>query len=588
MADRVYENSFRIPAIQHCTMEPHLIVAQADGGGRVTLWASTQVPYMVRAEICGALGWEMDRVRVIAPPVGGGFGGKDFPRFEPLAAVLALEAKGRPVRLWPDRDEEFLSKVRPALIHSVKTGVKKDGSLVAWEARLYFDNGAYADFAPAIIRSSCFAATGPYRIPHVSTDAYLVYTNLPVTGSFRGFGVPEIAWGYESQMDIIAADLGVDPVEFRLKNGLEEGDISVTGEVMHSVGMKECLRQVASAMAWRAGMPKDPGRGRGVAVVYKGTGTPSSSSVLMKMNENGKADLLTSGVDMGQGLRTVLAQIAAEELGLTPDAVRVSFPDTDFTPYEKSTTASRSTFHIGNSTRKAAADVREQILAVVSQILETPAEDLVIREGKVWVKEEPERAVLVSELWKGGLYSRGQYPFLGRGAYSTTDIFRPMDAKTGRSARPTVFWMYVAQGVELNVDEETGRIDLIRMVSAHDLGRAVNPLACEGQIEGAVAMGIGAALTEEMVFQEGRLLNSDWSTYKIPTALDVPTTIPLIVEAPHPEGPFGAKGLGEPGVGPSAPCIANALFDATGVRIYDLPLTPEKVYWALKARKKTG
>lgn len=588
VSDRVYENSFRIPAIQHSVMEPHVVIAQAEGG-RVTLWSSTQSPYVMRAEVCEALGWDMNRLRVIVPTVGGGFGSKDFPKLEPIATVLSLEVKGRPVRIWLDRDEEFVTKVRPALISLLKTGVKRDGSLVALEAKLYFDNGAYADLGPAITRNSCYATTGPYRIPHVASDAYLVYTNNPVSGSFRGFGVPEIAWGYESQMDIIAADLGIDPIEFRLKNGLEEGDISATGEVMHSVGLKECLRKVGSAMAWQARHPKEPkkrGMGRGVAAVYKSVGTPSASSVLLKVNEDGTANLLTSGVDMGQGLRTVLSQITAEELGLTPEAVRVSFPDTDFTPYERSTTASRSTFHVGNSARKAAVDVREQILGLASEVLEAPKQDLMIQNGKIWVRDEPDRAITVAELWGGGFYSKGQYPLLGRGVYSTSDIYRPIDLRTGRSARPTAFWMYVAQGVEIKVDEETGKIELIRLVSAHDLGRAIHPLNCEGQIEGAVAMGIGSALMEEMVFQDGRLINSDWTTYKIPTALDVPPIIPLIVEAPHSEGPFGAKGLGEPGVAPVPPAIASALYDATGIRLYDLPLTPEKVYWALKKERK--
>ncbi len=588
VSDEVYENSFRIPAIHHSAMEPHVVIAQAEGG-RVTLWSSTQSPYVMRAEVCEALGWDMNRLRVIVPTVGGGFGSKDFPKLEPIAAVLSLEVKGRPVRIWLDRDEEFVTKVRPALISFLKTGVKRDGSLVALEAKLYFDNGAYADLGPAISRNSCYATTGPYRIPHVTSDSYLVYTNNPVSGSFRGFGVPEIAWGYESQMDIIAADLGMDRIEFRLKNGLEEGDTSSTGEVMHSVGLKECLRQVGSAMVWKTGHRKEPkksGIGRGIAAVYKSVGTPSASSVLLKVNEDGTANLLTSGVDMGQGLRTVLSQIAAEELGLTPEAVRVSFPDTDVTPYERSTTASRSTFHIGNSTRKAAIDAREQMLGLASEVLEAPKEALMIQNGKIWVRDEPDRAIAVAELWGGGFYSKGQYPILGRGAYSTSDIYRPIDAKTGRSVRPTAFWMYVAQGVEIKVDEDTGKIELIRVVSAHDLGKAIHPLNCEGQIEGAVAMGIGSALMEEMVFEDGRLMNSDWTTYKIPTTLDIPPIVPLIVEAPHSEGPFGAKGLGEPGVGPMPPAIASALFDATGIRLYDLPLTPEKIYWALKKERK--
>lgn len=586
-SDRIYENSFRIPAIHHCPLEPHGVVAQADGGGRVTLWSSTQSPHLVRAEICEALGWDMHRLRVIVPAVGGGFGSKDFPKLEPIATLLALKTKGRPVRICLDRDEEFVTKVRPALISRLKTGVKRDGSLVALEAKLFFDNGAYADLGPAITRNCCYAVTGPYRIPHVASDAFLVYTNNPVSGSFRGFGVPEIAWSYESQMDIMAVDLGIDPLTFRLRNGLEEGNLSATGETMHSVGLKDCLRQVASAMGWEARPPKERGAGRGLAAVYKSVGTPSASSVLLKVNEDGTADLLTSGVDMGQGLKTTLSQIAAEELGLTPEVIRVSSPDTDFTPYERSTTASRCTFHVGNSTRKAAADVREQLLALASEILEVHPRDLRIAQGKIWVAEKPERAITVAGLWQGGFYSRGQYPLLGRGAFSTADLFRPLDPATGRSPRPTAFWMYVAQGVEIRVDEETGKVELLKLVSAHDLGRAVNPLNCEGQIEGAVAMGIGSALLEEMVFEDGQHLNSDWSTYKIPTALDIPPIVPILVEASHPDGPFGAKGLGEPGVGPTPPCIANALFDATGIRIHDLPLNPEKVYWALK-RKGEG
>ncbi|MFQ5852730.1 MAG: xanthine dehydrogenase family protein molybdopterin-binding subunit [Candidatus Binatia bacterium] len=581
-SDRIYENTFRIPAIQACPLETHVAIAQVDGSGRVTIWSSVQAPYAVRANVCDALGWEMSRVRVVVPLVGGGFGSKDFPKVEPIAVLLALEVDGKPVRICLDRDEEFVTKVRPRLISVLKTGVKLDGTLVAFEAKLYFDNGAYADMGPAITRNACYAITGPYKVPNVSSDAYCVYTNLPVAGSFRGFGVGEIAWGYETQMDIIAADLGMDSVEFRLHNGLEEGSISATGEVMHSVGLKECLRKVASALDWQKGSEHE--KGHGIAAVYKSTGTPSASAVLLKMNEDGTVNLLTSQVDMGQGVKIMLAQIAAEEIGLTPEAIQVSSPDTDLTPYERSTTGSRATFMAGNSTRIAAADLRMQMLELAANLLEAPPGDLVIKRGKIWVKGVRERAISVSQLWEGGQYSKLQYPLLGRGAYSTADIYQPIDRQTGRSGRPTAFWMYCVQGAEIKVDRDTGKIELIRLAAAHDLGKAVNPVNCEGQIEGAVAQGIGITLMEEMVFEEGRLQNTDWTTYRIPTILDVPPIRALIVEAPHPDGPFGAKGLGEPGVAPTPPCIANALFNATGVRIRDLPLTPEKVYWALKGK----
>lgn len=583
-SDRIYENVFRIPAIQHCPLESHVVVARADGG-KVTLWSSTQAPYVVRSEICETLGWEMSRLRVIVPAVGSGFGGKGSPSIEPIGVLLAMETKGMPVRLCLDRDEEFLCKVRPALVYSLRTGVKRDGTLVALEAKLYYDNGAYADMGPVIARNSAMSAMGPYRIPHVATDVYLLYTNNPVSGAFRGFGIPETAWGLESQMDIIAGDLGIDPVAFRLKNALEEGSVSPVGEVMRSVGLRECLRQVSSTLPPG---PKYPsGMGCGFGVAFKSSGTGSNSCVLLKMNEDGSANVLTSAVDIGQGLKPTLSLIAAEELGLDPKTIRISTPDTDVTPYEWSTVASRSTFHVGNGVRMAASDARKQILSIASEILESPPEDLMMQQGKIWVREEPERNITVAELWGAGIRSKKNYPVVGRGVFSTADMIQPTDSSTGRSGRPTVFWMYAAQGVQIRVCEDTGRIELIRAVSAHDLGRAVDPINCEGQIEGAVAMGIGGALTEEMIFENGRLSNSDWSTYKLPTALDIPPIVPLIVEASHPDGPFGAKGMGEVGVAPVAPAIGNALFDALGVRLYDLPLTPEKVYWALKKRRAT-
>jgi CO/xanthine dehydrogenase Mo-binding subunit len=583
-SDRVYENVFRIPAIQHCPLELHVAVAKADAG-RVTLWCSTQAPFVFRSEICETLGWPLSRLRVIAPAVGGGFGGKGSPCIEPIAVVLALETDGLPVRLCLDRDEEFITKVRPALVYSVKTGVKRDGTLVAFEGKLYYDNGAYADQGPVIARNSSYSAMGPYRIPHVTTDVYLVYTNNPVSSAFRGFGIPETAWGCESQMDIIAADLNIDPVTIRMKNALEEGSISATGEVVRSVGVKGCLHHVRSVMPQETG--QSTGVGRGFAAAFKSGGGAASSSVLLRMNEDGTATLMTSAVDMGQGLKATLSQIAAEESGLDPRNIRVSFPDTDVTPYEWSTVASRATFSVGNSTRMAAAEVKKQILEIACGILECHPEDLLIREGKIWVKEEPSRNIKIAELWEGAVASKKQYPILGRGVFSTAELIKPPDRSTGRSARPTAFWMYGAQGVEIGVCEDTGRIELLRVVAAQDAGRVVDPIQCEGQIEGCVAMGIGGALTEELLFEGGRLLNPDWSTYKIPTASDVPPIVPLTVEDPHPDGPYGAKGIAEVGVAPTAPAISNALFQLTGVRMYDLPLTPEKVYWALKKRKGT-
>ena len=271
--------------------------------------------------------------------------------------------------------------------------MKRDGTLVAFEGKLYYDNGAYADQGPMIARNSSYSAMGPYRIPHVTTDVYLVYTNNPVSAAFRGFGIPETAWGCESQLDIIAADLNIDPVTIRMKNALEEGSISPTGEVMRSVGVKGCLHHVRSAMPQETG--QSTGVGRGFAAAFKSGAGPASSSVLLRVNEDGTATLMTSAVDMGQGLKAVLSQIAAEESGLDPRNIRVSFPDTDVTPYEWSTVASRATFSVGNSTRMAAAEVKRQMLDIACGILECHPEDLLIRDGKIWVKEEPSRSIKV-------------------------------------------------------------------------------------------------------------------------------------------------------------------------------------------------
>jgi carbon-monoxide dehydrogenase large subunit len=353
---------------------------------------------------------------------------------------------------------------------------------------------------------------------------------------------------------------------------------------MHSVGFKECLRSVAAAMSWDK-KPKK-GIGRGIAGAYKSTGTPSASAVLLKMNEDGTVSLLTSQTDMGQGVMTTLAQIVADTIGLTADAIHVSSPDTDHTPYERSTTGSRATFMAGNSAVIAAIDLRNQLLDLASTLFEASLEDLVVNKGRIWVQGSPGKSISVADLWGSGHYSVLQYPLLGRGSYSTAKLFKAFDRNTGRSERPTSFWMYCAQGIELKVDEDTGQVDLIRIVAAQDVGKAINPLNCSGQIEGAVGMGVGAALMEYLDYENGCLKDDDWSTYKIPTILDVPLIKPLIVEAYHPDGPFGAKGVGEPGVAPTPPGIASAIFDATGVRIFDLPLTPEKIYWALKNKSK--
>jgi carbon-monoxide dehydrogenase large subunit len=350
---------------------------------------------------------------------------------------------------------------------------------------------------------------------------------------------------------------------------------------MHSVGLKECLRKAAGAIGWGEAKPTRK-RGKGIACMFKCTTAPSSSTAFVKINQDGTVGITTCTVEVGQGARTVLSQIAAEEIGVPLEAVRVSMPDTDYNTYDVSTTGSRSTFHMGNAVKMAAAEAKGKLFTIASELLEANQEDLDCREGRIFVKGASSKSLAVGEVIRR--YYAGGGSILGTGCFHTKDGVSP-DLETGQSPRPAAFWMYGAQAAEVEVDQETGQIKVLRIAAAHDVGKAINPLTCEGQIEGALAMGMGVTLTEEMILKEGRVLNANFHDYKIPTAMDVAEFIPIIVEAPHREGPFGAKGLGEPALAPTAAAIANAVFDAVGIRMKDQPLTQERVLSALRKKE---
>ncbi|MFH1758225.1 MAG: xanthine dehydrogenase family protein molybdopterin-binding subunit [Pseudomonadota bacterium] len=583
-SDFITENTFTTPMIQHCHLEPHVAVAKWDPSGRVTIWSSTQHPYTVRREVARFLNLPINRVRVIVTSVGGGFGGKVLVKVEPLCLVLAMRVKNsRPVKITLTREEEFLAcSVRHATITTIKAGVRKDGSLTALKTRMVFDTGAYADAGPVVARSSGMAITGPYKIPNVWSDSLCVYTNKAVAGAFRGFGVPQLSWAMDSTMDILAEGIGMDPVEFRLKNALQEGDISATGQVLHSVGIKECIQKAAKAVGW--GKKGKKYRGIGFGTLYKMTQTPSSSAALIKVSEDGSVEVLSSTVDIGQGSSTILAQIAAEELGVDVQNVRVVSPDTDMTPYDHGTASSRSTFHMGNAVKQASADARKQLFEVAAEQLEVRPEDLESRGGVLYVKGSKGPGTPVSAIRMGVTYGKGR-PITGRGTFSVPDATL-LDQETGQGSLPSIFWLYGAQAVEVEVDPETGKVEILRVVAAHDLGRVINPLNCEQQVEGAVVTGVGIALLEELVLQNGKPVNRNFRDYRIPTSMDSPEVTSIFVEATHNDGPFGAKGVGEPALAPTAPAIGNAVYNAIGVRIKDLPITPEKILAALKEKGK--
>jgi CO/xanthine dehydrogenase Mo-binding subunit len=582
-SDVVFEDTFTTQMIQHGAIEPHMAVAQVDSSGRVTVWVTNDGPHRLRNDLSTALGIPLSKVRVIIPPyMGGGFGGKGGLKMETICIALALKTNGRPVKMVLTREEVFTaSLVRHPSVVRVKTGVKKDGTMVAREVNIVYDTGAYAEKGPTVCEQASTGAVGPYRIPHVKVDGYCVYTNKTIAGAYRGYGIPQVNWAYESQMDIIAERLGIDPVEIRKKNTVEEGDTSPTGQqVLHSVGVKECIQRVAQAIAWDD-KPDKKFRGKGIACGYKNTKTPSGSSAIVKISQDGSVEVLSSTVEIGQGSKTILSQVAAEALDVPVEGVTMASPDTDVTPFDASTTSSRSAFHMGNAVKIAAEDARAQLLEIAAEMLGAKVKDLQIEKGKVFAAGNPEKKVSFAEVLKGR-YGAG-LDIVGKGSY-----YPVMEGqKGGIWSAPSVFWMYGAQGAEVEVDPDTGKVKVLRIAGAHDVGKSLNPVTSEGQIEGGMIHAMGPTLMEEMrVSPKGEIMNPSFADYKLPTALDIPDVTSILVEVPHKDGPWGAKGLGEMTTVPMAAAIANAVYNATGVRIKDLPITREKLLRALKEKEK--
>lgn len=587
-SDLVLEERYFVPIIQHAAMEPHSAHAQFDTeSGKLTIWVANDAPFRALHEITEALNMPKEKIRFINPLQGGGFGSKGGLKVEPIAVALAFHTKGRPVRVKFTREETFISTLtRHEAVVYCKSGVKKDGTLMAREMTLYWGAGAYAEKSPTVCIRGSLPAPGPYRIPHVKVDGYAVYTNKPVAGSYRGYGIPQGAWAVEQQMDEIAKRLDMDRLEIRMKNVFVEGDISYWGEQLHAVGLKETLARAADAIEWgKQSPPIGPGvkLGKGLACIAKPTRTPTTSSAGVLVNSKGEVTVLAGTVEIGQGCNTILSQVAAEELKVPLEKVQMHPLDTDFIPFDASTTSSRSTYHMGNAVRRAAIHAREQIAEAASPMLEAKPEDLDFAEGKVFLKEQPQIALPLGEVVRRKLGTNGTVR--GDGSY-TYEIGRDLDLETGHSDHASAFYMYATQAAEVAVDEESGRVRLLRMSAAHDVGKAINPLNCVAQIEGGLAMGIGSALHEELVVDDkGKVRNPSFLDYHLVTSLDVPKMIPIIVECPEPAGPYGAKGLGEPGLAPTPAAIGNAVADALGVRVYDLPLKPENVYWAIQAKK---
>ena len=567
----VVEGTYLTPHQEHAYLEPHGVVAVPDGAGGLFVQGSIQSPFHVQRTVATALGLDLARVRVAQAVTGGGFGGKDDAAALPAAqAALLAAATGRPVRLLLSREEDMssTSKRHPARVR-FRTGATPAGDLFAAEVDLLMDGGAYATLSPLALFRATVHACGPYRVPNVKVDARVVRTHKVPSGAFRGFGGPQVAFACESQMDLLAERLEMDPLELRRRNALEPGDETVTGHKLDtSVGLKECLDRVAESSDWERrralyAQDKDPlRRGIGLAAGYGGLGLgplarllePAGASVIV--SPDGSVTVAVGTAETGQGMTTALAQIASEALGCPVERVFVLATDTSRVPGSGPTTGGRSTVMSGNAIRDAAAKIRAAM------------EPIVADSGLVW--REAVAACVKNQILLAAFGWAAPPP-------------AAFDLASGQG-EPYVGYSFSANVVEVEVDTATGEVHVLRVHSAHDAGRVVNPTTAEGQVEGGVVQGLGYALMEEHSFQDGHVLNHDLSTYLIPTAVDAPDIRTALVEHALPWGPHGAKGLGEAPIVPVAPAVAAAIAHAAGVRIRELPCTAERIWTALRSR----
>jgi CO/xanthine dehydrogenase Mo-binding subunit len=568
-ADTVVENTFSSPPVGHVPLEPHVAVAQF-AQDRLTVWSSSQAPHWLALELAWIFKLPISSVRVIVSTLGGGYGAKIDPSIEPVATVLARMA-GRPVRLALDRREEFLTHTKHGARVRIRTGARRDGTLVAHEATCWYNGGAYAKETPEKIFRG-YASMGPYRVPNVHVDSYGVYTNVVPSAAFRGFGIPQVAWAHESQMDILADELGIDPFELRMRNVLVPGDEFSTGErIEEDLRYPKLIEGAAAYLGWgEQPLGEEHGAkatGRAISAIIKGMSAFPSSSVV-KLNGDGSLNVLTSTVEMGQGSLTTLAQIAAHEAGLPLEHVRVSTPDTANTPWDQMTAASRSTNSMGRAIRAAVRDAKSQLLDLAADRMEVAATDLEVVEGMIRPKGVPEKSLPVAAIL--GPSRLGN--ILGRGSYFGQSH---LDTETGQGIGSPQ-WHPAVCACEVEVDRETGKVEITKLRLFLYIGRMINPINCQLQVQGAALMGVGQALFEELSWDEqGSLLNANLSDYLIPSFLDMPDEIgQTILEEPD---SIDVHGIGETGLPSVMPAVANAVSRAVGVRITELPITPEKV-----------
>jgi CO/xanthine dehydrogenase Mo-binding subunit/aerobic-type carbon monoxide dehydrogenase small subunit (CoxS/CutS family) len=588
-AELVLEHTFHTLSLDHAFIEPECSLARPLPEGHMEIYVGSQIPYSDRSQVARALGWEEERVRVIGQLMGGGFGGKEDIAGQIHAALLA-QVTNQPVKLLFDRQESLLvHPKRHATQIRVKAGAMKDGRLVAVESELYGDTGAYASLGEKVLTRATTHSSGPYEVPHVRADCYAMYTNNPPAGAFRGFGVTQSAFAVESMLDMLAEKLGIDPVVLRRQNALRVGSVTNTGQVLReSVGLLECIDRVEAELHRLAGdQPFQPRpvegspfcvRAWGFAAAYKNTGlgggAPDKAGAEVELYPDGSLEVRTSSAELGQGLVTVLQMIVAEEFHQNPERVRVLLMDTLLTPDGGPTTASRQTYVTGNAARHAAEVLRGAVAATLAERFDLPPEQVRFVEGLAQIGAH------TVPLGKAVEWMRQE----GKQARALVEYWAPQTQPLGEGGDMHFAFSFAAQAAEVEVNTLTGEVTVLRVITANDVGRALNPLGLQAQVEGGVVMGLGNALTEAFIVEDGVVVTDRLARYRIPSITHTPEIISIVVEHPTAEGPYGAKGAGELVSLPTTPAITNAIYNAVGVRIDHLPVDQELIAMQLHAR----
>jgi CO/xanthine dehydrogenase Mo-binding subunit len=592
-SDYIREDRFETQVTAHCAMEPHVAVAQYESSGKLNVWVSCQSIFYKRYMLAKSLGMPVSQVRVHKTYVGGAFGGKiDLFPYEFCAGFLSRKT-GRPVKISLTREEVMVAtRLNHPMIMELKTGVKRDGRMLAQEIKVIDDTGAYRGSGPVVVFLAHAFNVPIYGIPNIKYDGYAVHTNNPVKGPQRAHGAPQIRFAMDSQLDMIAEDLGLDPVEMMLRNARHQGDVLPNGDVLESCGLSQCIERAAAEADW-ASKRRRPGTGRvrtgvGISACSMFSGAPFypfASAAAVKLHDDGGVTLFTGASELGQGTETTMAQVAAEELGISLDDIRVVSGDTELTPIDLGNFLSGGALVTGNAVKMAAGEAKKQLFEVASELIDAHPSELVAKDRRIYMEGRPERGVAFAEAARASILQHDGNPVIGRGYFKPLPDTNRYPSLAKAKGRLTPAYGYAAHIAEVEVDTLTGEVKVVTLTCFHDSGFPLNRLIVEGQIDGNVSMGLGQALKEEVLLREGQIFNPSLLSYLAPTSLDAPRMQRGHVITNEPKGPFGAKEVGEGAIAGVLAAVANAVYDATGARIKSLPVTADKLLRAMRAEQ---